>query len=179
MRTKRRRGPNLLAVYSIGHKLRTLRTEKGLTLSRLAAETKLSTALLSKLETKLMIPTLQTLTRIARVYGVDLGYFLCAPTQHSLAITRHAQIAHNRRAQQHAIELPLHRASSASRQVSKVLEIPAGCLVDTRQPQHKNRIHRLRPRRLRPSLHRWSRRRSRSGRLHRARHRHHIVVDRA
>ena len=45
--------------YSIGLKLRALRTQKRLTLARLAAETGLSTALLSKLETDRMIPTLQ------------------------------------------------------------------------------------------------------------------------
>ena len=39
-----------LAPYAIGWKLKALRTEKGLTLSRLAAETGFSTALLSKLE---------------------------------------------------------------------------------------------------------------------------------
>jgi transcriptional regulator with XRE-family HTH domain len=40
-----------LEPYCIGLKLRSLRTGKRLTLSRLAAETGLSTALLSKLET--------------------------------------------------------------------------------------------------------------------------------
>ena len=48
-----------LEPYCIGQKLRSLRTQKRLTLSRLAAETGLSTALLSKLETDRMIPTLQ------------------------------------------------------------------------------------------------------------------------
>jgi len=42
----------LLEAYSIGRKLRTLRAQRHLTLSRLAAETDLSTALLSKLETE-------------------------------------------------------------------------------------------------------------------------------
>ncbi len=64
-----------LEPYSIGMKLRTLRTQKHLTLSRLAAETGLSTALLSKLETDRMIPTLPTLANICRVYGVGLSYF--------------------------------------------------------------------------------------------------------
>lgn len=125
-------GPNLpkrpgsLGFYSIGQKLRTLRTEKGLTLSRLGRETRLSTALLSKLETELMVPTLQTLLRICQVYGVDLGYFFSAPTQHSLAITRHAHIADERRTPHSASELPLHHARITNRQVSKILEIPAG-----------------------------------------------------
>jgi len=118
--------PSALAVYSVGQKLRTLRVEKGLTLSRLGRETHLSTALLSKLETELMVPTLQTLLKIAQVYGVDLAYFFSAPTQHSLAITRHAHIADDRRTPHAAIELPLHRSGVASRLVAKIMEIPAG-----------------------------------------------------
>ena len=55
------RNNNFLQPYSIGLKLRTLRNEKRLTLARLAAATGYSTALLSKLETDRMIPTLQTL----------------------------------------------------------------------------------------------------------------------
>lgn len=115
-----------LSVYSIGQKLKTLRTEKGLTLSRLGRETNLSTALLSKLETEVMVPTLQTLTKISRVYGVDLSYFFSGPTHHSLAITRHAHIADDRRAPHAAVELPLHRSGVASRLVAKIMEIPAG-----------------------------------------------------
>ena len=63
-----------LEPYCIGLKLRSLRNSKRLTLSRLAAETRLSTALLSKLETDRMIPTLPTLATIARVYGVGMDY---------------------------------------------------------------------------------------------------------
>lgn len=68
-----------LEPYNIGMKLRTLRTQKHLTLSRLAVETGLSTALLSKLETDRMIPTLPTLSNICRVYGVGLSYFFTWP----------------------------------------------------------------------------------------------------
>ena len=78
----------LLEVYSIGPKLRALRMQKGLTLSRLAKETGLSTALLSKLETDPMIPTLPTLATICRVYGVGLGFFFADAVKHSLSITR-------------------------------------------------------------------------------------------
>jgi transcriptional regulator with XRE-family HTH domain len=115
-----------LAPYSIGQKLRTLRIEKGLTLSRLGREAHLSTALLSKLETESMVPTLQTLVKISHIYGVDLAYFFTGPTQHSLAITRHAHVADERRSQHLPVELPLHHSSTASRQVSRILEIPAG-----------------------------------------------------
>lgn len=77
-----------LTPYCIGMKLRSLRTEKRLTLARLAVETGLSTALLSKLETDRMIPTLPTLATICRVYGVGMGHFFCEPTEHSLSVTR-------------------------------------------------------------------------------------------
>src|SRR5665213_1966378 len=81
-----------LEPYSIGLKLRSLRTKKHMTLSRLATETGLSTALLSKLETDRMIPTLPTLATIARVYGVGLSYFFTEPARHTLSITRKAHL---------------------------------------------------------------------------------------
>jgi transcriptional regulator with XRE-family HTH domain len=81
-----------LEPYSIGLKLRSLRVKKRLTLSRLAAETGLSTAMLSKLETDRLIPTLPTLATICRVYGVGLGHFFSEPARHSLSITRRAHL---------------------------------------------------------------------------------------
>ena len=83
-----RRTGRSLEVYSIGPKLRALRMQKGLTLLRLAAATGLSTALLSKLETDRMIPTLPTLANICRVFGVGLGFFFADAKKHSLSITR-------------------------------------------------------------------------------------------
>ncbi len=80
-----------LDVYGIGSKLRSLRTRKRLTLSRLAGETGLSTALLSKLETDRMIPTLPTLATICQVFGVGLSYFFKDPDRHTVSITRRAQ----------------------------------------------------------------------------------------
>jgi len=88
MESGSRRAGRSLEVYSIGPKLRALRMQKGLTLSRLAAETGLSTALLSKLETDHMIPTLPTLASICRVFGVGLGFFFADAEKHSLSITR-------------------------------------------------------------------------------------------
>lgn len=88
METGSRRAGQSLAAYSIGPKLRALRMQKGLTLSRLAAQTGLSTALLSKLETEHLIPTLPTLASLCRVYGVGLGFFFADATKHSLSITR-------------------------------------------------------------------------------------------
>src|SRR5438270_5283811 len=81
-----------LEPYCIGMKLRSLRTRKRLTLSRLAAETGLSTALLSKIETERMIPTLPTLAAICRIYGVSLGHFFREPDRHVLAVTRKAHL---------------------------------------------------------------------------------------
>jgi transcriptional regulator with XRE-family HTH domain len=79
-----------LEPYCLGMKLRSLRTQKRLTLARLAAETGLSTALLSKLETDRMVPTLPTLATISRVYGVGMSHFFREPARHSLSITRKA-----------------------------------------------------------------------------------------
>lgn len=84
-----------LAPYCIGMKLRSLRMEKRLTLSRLAEETGLSTALLSKIETDRMTPTLSTLATVCRVYGVGLGYFFSEPTGQTLSVTR--KVAHQGR----------------------------------------------------------------------------------
>jgi transcriptional regulator with XRE-family HTH domain len=81
-----------LEAYCLGMKLRSLRTQKRLTLARLAAETGLSTALLSKLETDRMVPTLSTLATISRVYGVGMSYFFREPERHSLSITRKAHL---------------------------------------------------------------------------------------
>lgn len=129
-----------LAPYAIGWKLKALRTEKGLTLSRLAAETGLSTALLSKLESERMIPTLQTLLKISRVYGVDLTHFFSPVTQHSLSITRGAHIANVRRDLPTARDTPLHHPTPASRQFSKVVEIPAGISLDVGDPATRTEL---------------------------------------
>ena len=114
-----------LAVYSIGLKLRTLRTAKNITLSRLAAQTHLSTALLSKLETDRMVPTLQTLERICSVYGISLGHFFCEPQHHSVAITRRTHIT-TRRGEHCPRPTPLHVPTAEGHQLAQILEIPAG-----------------------------------------------------
>lgn len=61
--------------YQIGPKLRSLRQQRALTLAELSDHTGLSTAMLSKLETGRLVPTLPTLTRIAFVFSVGLDYF--------------------------------------------------------------------------------------------------------
>ena len=100
-----------LEPYCIGVKLRSLRTQKRLTLSRLAAETGLSTALLSKLETDRMIPTLPTLATISRVYGVGMGYFFAEPAHHTLSITRKAHFEGSGRVLEPVMVTPLNATS--------------------------------------------------------------------
>ena len=117
-----------LEPYSIGMKLRTLRTQKHLTLSRLAVETNLSTALLSKLETDRMIPTLPTLANICRVYGVGLSYFFSDPEKHTLAITRKAHLLGNGRGQDGVKQVLLHALNTNARMVARMVEYPQGAI---------------------------------------------------
>jgi transcriptional regulator with XRE-family HTH domain len=104
-----------LEPYCIGMKLRSLRTRKRLTLSRLAAETGLSTALLSKLETDRMIPTLPTLATISRVYGVGMSHFFAEPARHTLSITRKAHLQGNSRGLESVKVTPLNAAAGGPR----------------------------------------------------------------
>jgi HTH-type transcriptional repressor of puuD len=137
-----------LEYYCIGMKLRSLRTQKRLTLARLAAETGLSTALLSKLETDRMVPTLPTLATISRVYGVGMSYFFAEPVRHTLSITRKALFEGHERGTEQARITPLnavedgsrHAATEGSRShrggtrlVAQMIEFPAGgtaCMSD-------------------------------------------------
>lgn len=122
-----------LEPYCIGMKLRSLRTQKRLTLARLAAETKLSTALLSKLETDRMIPTLPTLATICRVYGVGMSYFFAEPAKHTLSITRRAHLAGNSRGLESVKITPLNVRTEGTRLTAQLIEFPAGaasCATD-------------------------------------------------
>ncbi|HUH64441.1 MAG TPA: helix-turn-helix domain-containing protein [Terracidiphilus sp.] len=115
-----------LEPYCIGTKLRSLRLQKRLTLSRLAAETGLSTALLSKLETDRMVPTLPTLATISRVYGVGMSHFFSEPREHSLSITRQAHLQGNGRGLESTKVTPLHTVGAGDRLVAQVIELAAG-----------------------------------------------------
>ena len=64
-----------LKPYLIGEKLRSLRLRKSMGLVELGRHTKLSPAMLSKLERGKLFPTLPTLLRIAMVFSVGLDYF--------------------------------------------------------------------------------------------------------
>jgi transcriptional regulator with XRE-family HTH domain len=116
----------LLEPYCIGLKLRTLRIRKRLTLSRLAAETGLSTALLSKLETDRMIPTLPTLATISRVYGVGMSFFFAEPAQHTLSITRKAHLQSSGRGPESVKMTPLNAAGDNPHMVVQMMEFTAG-----------------------------------------------------
>ncbi len=119
-----------LEPYCIGLKLRSLRTQKRLTLSRLAAETGLSTALLSKLETDRMIPTLPTLATISRIYGVGMSHFFAEPARHTLSITRKAHFESSGRGPEPFKVTPLNATGENPRLVAKVIEFsPAQPLV--------------------------------------------------
>ncbi|MGA2350221.1 MAG: helix-turn-helix domain-containing protein [Terracidiphilus sp.] len=115
-----------LEPYCIGTKLRSLRTQKRLTLARLAAETKLSTALLSKLETDRMTPTLPTLATISRVYGVGMSYFFSEPAKHTLSITRKAHLQGNSRGLESVKTTPLNAMTKGARLVAQMIEFPVG-----------------------------------------------------
>jgi transcriptional regulator with XRE-family HTH domain len=115
-----------LEPYCIGRKLRALRTQKRLTLSRLAAETGLSTALLSKLETDRMIPTLPTLATICRVYGVGMSHFFCEPDHHVLSITRKAHLESAARGPEPVRTVPLNSAAASSGLQAEMVEVPGG-----------------------------------------------------
>jgi transcriptional regulator with XRE-family HTH domain len=115
-----------LEPYCIGMKLRSLRTQKRLTLSRLGTETGLSTALLSKLETDRMVPTLPTLATISRVYGVGMSYFFAEPAKHTLSITRKAHLAGNSRGLESVKIAPLNTVSDGTRLMARMIEFPAG-----------------------------------------------------
>lgn len=64
-----------LDAYAIGQKLRALRLGKKMGLVELGRHTKLSAAMLSKIERGRLYPTLPTLLRIALVFGVGLDFF--------------------------------------------------------------------------------------------------------
>ncbi|MDR3741000.1 MAG: XRE family transcriptional regulator [Terracidiphilus sp.] len=112
-----------LEPYCIGMKLRALRTRKRMTLSRLAQETELSTALLSKLETDRMIPTLPTLTTICRVYGVGLSYFFSEPKRHSMSITRRTQLTGKAKNVDSVKRTPLHAVSEGGGLLAETIDL--------------------------------------------------------
>ena len=80
-----------LKIYNISAKIRRLRLRKAMGLAELAKHTGLSSAMLSKLENGHVIPTIQTLLRIALVYGVGLDYFFSDENQKMVTVIRAAE----------------------------------------------------------------------------------------
>jgi transcriptional regulator with XRE-family HTH domain len=64
---------------SVGPRLKHLRLRRDVTLTTLAAETRISTSTLSRLETGLRRPTLEQLLPLARYYGVTIDSLVDAP----------------------------------------------------------------------------------------------------
>jgi transcriptional regulator with XRE-family HTH domain len=123
----------LLEYYKIELKLRALRAQRRLTLMQLAAATGLSTAMLSKLESGQMIPTLRTLSKICRVYGVSLGYFFSDSARHSMSITRKSHMDASRSAHEVVRQIPL-RCGTTSHLNAAVLEFPGKLLAAASDP---------------------------------------------
>jgi transcriptional regulator with XRE-family HTH domain len=73
-------GADLTAVLAeVGHRLRRIRTRRGVTLTRLAAETGISKSTLSRLETGQRKPSLELLLPLARAHQVPLDELVGAP----------------------------------------------------------------------------------------------------
>lgn len=80
---------NELGAYRIGEKVRELRKERGLKLVELGDHTGLSAAMLSKIESGKVVPTLPTLTRIGLAFSVGLDHFFSDErNRHAYGITR-------------------------------------------------------------------------------------------
>lgn len=67
------------ALDQVGDRLRRLRTQRGITLTSLAAETGISKSTLSRLETGQRRPTLELLLELSRAYRVPLDDLVGAP----------------------------------------------------------------------------------------------------
>jgi transcriptional regulator with XRE-family HTH domain len=81
-----------LRKYAIGEKLRALRLRKKMGLVELGQHTKLSPALISKIERGKLFPTLPTLLRIAMVFSVGIDFFFTDDRKRRvLAISRHKE----------------------------------------------------------------------------------------
>ncbi|MHC4840244.1 MAG: helix-turn-helix domain-containing protein [Planctomycetota bacterium] len=81
-----------LEVYRIGEKVRLLRKDRNLLLSEVEMHTGLSKAMLSKIESGKIVPTLPTLTRIALAFSVGLDYFFADDLdRRAFGITREDQ----------------------------------------------------------------------------------------
>ena len=74
MATTTKAGPGAVA-KSIGERLAALRSQRRVTLERLAAVTGFTKGYLSKIENSRKVPPIGSLARIATALGVDIAYF--------------------------------------------------------------------------------------------------------
>ncbi len=75
--------------YRIGEKVRVLRKQRGLKLVELGSHTGMSAAMLSKIESGKIVPTLPTLTRIGLAFSVGLEHFFTDDrNRHAYGVTR-------------------------------------------------------------------------------------------
>jgi len=75
--------------YHVGEKIKQLRQRRKMGLVELSRHTGLSPALLSKLEHGKLYPTLPTLSRIAMVFSIGLGFFFIDEREkHTFALVR-------------------------------------------------------------------------------------------
>ena len=72
----------------IGHRIKELRKEAGLTLKKLAKATQLSAPLISKIENGLAMPSIPTLRLIAEALKVNTGYFFRDEEERGYVISR-------------------------------------------------------------------------------------------
>ncbi len=63
-------------IFSIGQKIRDLRSEKGMTLGDLAEKIKVSPSLISQLERGIKSPSLKTIRQVASALGVKASALL-------------------------------------------------------------------------------------------------------
>ncbi len=72
---KKPQGEGVAEDFDIGAKIKALRTAKKKTLQEVADDTGFSPALISQIENNNVSPPIATLSRIAKVLGVRVGYF--------------------------------------------------------------------------------------------------------
>jgi len=80
-----------LTRYGLSEKLRALRWQKKLGLVQMAKFCGVSPALLSKIERHRVVPTLGTLSKIAKACDTDLNYFFPRPVHLTPTITRRGE----------------------------------------------------------------------------------------
>ena len=75
-------------MFDIGHRIRQLRVQNGLTLEELASRTELTKGFLSQLERNLTSPSLQTLEDIAEALGVTMSGFFAEVSTEKVVFTQ-------------------------------------------------------------------------------------------